>query len=63
MENKRMFKDFASVAEAEVLDQNQLDALEAGDSCEAGCKKDCKIGHQNNQKCLNLEVEEVMELK
>ena len=39
MDNKRMFKDFGSVADSEVLDQHQMDALEAGGNCESGCKK------------------------
>ena len=54
MDNKRMFKDFGSVADSEVLDQHQMDALEAGGNCESGCKKSCKMGNQNHYREVNI---------
>lgn len=47
MNKQKLFKDFASVMEAEVLDQSQMDSIEAGGSCNNGCKKSCKPGNQN----------------
>lgn len=45
--NKEMFRNFAPVLESEVLDEQQMNALEAGGTCEKGCKKSCKPGEQN----------------
>ena len=47
MDRKTMFNNFASVSESEMLNAIQMQALEAGGSCEAGCKKSCKPGNQN----------------
>ena len=47
MDRKTMFNNFASVSESEMLNATQMQALEAGGSCEAGCKKSCKPGNQN----------------
>lgn len=48
MDKQAIFKDFASVMEAEVLDQSQMDSLEGGAKCEGGCKKACMGGGQNS---------------
>ena len=40
------FQNFGSVLESEVLDEQQMNSLEAGGSCEKGCKKSCKPGNQ-----------------
>ena len=48
--NKEMFRNFAPVLESEVLDEHQMNALEAGGKCESGCKKSCKPGEQNKIK-------------
>ena len=67
MDNKRMFKDFGSVADSEVLDQQQMDALEAGGNCESGCKKACMPGRQNTAHIYDIQgpvdTEEVNKLK
>ena len=65
MEKKQMFKNFSSVAEAEVLSQQQMDALEAGGSCQSGCKKSCKPGNQNISKThpYILTLEEASQLR
>lgn len=54
MGNKVMFEKFGSVLETEVLDQQQMNALEAGGSCESGCKKSCKMGNQNHYREVNI---------
>lgn len=55
MDKQAIFKDFASVMEAEVLDPSQMDSIEAGAStCGAGCKKSCKPGNQNTFTEINL---------
>ena len=47
------FQNFGSVLEAEVLDEQQMNSLEAGAKCQGGCKKSCQPGNQNS----NVEVE------
>lgn len=47
MDNKKLFSKFSSILESEILDDVQMNALEAGSSCEESCKKSCKPGNQN----------------
>ena len=54
MEKNNMFKNFAPVLESEVLDEQQMNTLEAGAKCESGCKKACLGGGQNSAKKVTL---------
>ncbi len=47
MERKLSFSQFASIAESQILDDAQMNAIEAGDSCTQSCKKSCQPGNQN----------------
>ena len=47
MENKKLFSDFSSVLETEILDDLQMNAIEAGGACQQSCKKSCQPGNQN----------------
>lgn len=47
MKDEKIFKNFGSIAEFEVLDSSQMNSLEAGAACESGCKKACMGGGQN----------------
>lgn len=38
MERKLSFSQFASIAESQILDDAQMNAIEAGDSCTQSCK-------------------------
>lgn len=48
MERKLSFSQFASIAESQILDDAQMNAIEAGDSCTQSCKKSCQPGNQNS---------------
>ena len=45
---KHPISKIASIIESEILDDAQLNELEAGDSCEQSCKKSCSPGNQNS---------------
>ena len=47
MEKKLSFSQFASIKETQFLDDAQMNAIEAGDSCTQSCKKSCQPGNQN----------------
>ncbi len=47
MERKLSFSQFASIKESQILDDAQMNAIEAGDSCVQSCKKSCQPGNQN----------------
>ncbi len=48
MKNKLSFSNFASITESQILDDAQMNAIEAGSSCELSCKKSCQPGNQNS---------------
>ncbi len=48
MKEKLSFTKFASIKESQILDDAQLNAIEAGSSCEQSCKKSCQPGNQNS---------------
>ena len=50
------FQRFGSVLEAEVLDEQQMNSLEAGGNCDWGCKKSCQPGNQNENKKVTIKL-------
>lgn len=45
--NVKALSEFSSILESEVLNDVQMNALEAGSRCESGCKQACHPGNQN----------------
>lgn len=60
MDKKNSFL-YKSISETDIMDDNQLDAIEAG-ACDGGCRKACLPGNQNAGNGNGVEVPELPEV-
>lgn len=49
MIGKHDFQQFGTIMQSELLDEQQMNSLQAGGKCEIGCKKSCYAGNQNGK--------------